>query len=340
MRLLLILLILYVNLSFSKEAVVNVINPKYREVPIYYEANANLKADISVNLKPEVSGRITDLLIKEGDSVTKGQVLAKIESEDYNYQYQAQKFTVERLNEIYNYNLSVFKRKEFLYKKGLISQDEYLLAKSNMETSYNELMAAKQQLNQLETQLKRTIIKAPFNSVVDKKFINVGDYVTPATNLFYLIDPKSIKVVFYLPQRFVKSLKLGENVNVDIQDVGKFTAKISYISYSLTPENLLEVKADIPFNKLFKEGMYAKVKVLEKKIKAFIVPERAVFMKDTENYVLKVENGKTKKVKVNIIDQLKGFLIVEGDLKESDNIVVDAPFNIQEGMKVKIGEKL
>ncbi len=340
MRLIFLIPFLVFYFSFAKEYVVNVINPKSKVVPIYYTANAVLKADIFVNLKPEVSGRILEIFVKEGDKVKKGQILAKIETQQYDYRYKAQLFTVKKLEEIYNYNKSIFKKKEFLYKKGLISEDEYLLAKKNLETSYNDLMAAKQQLKDIEKQLKETNIKAPFDGILDKKFINIGDYVTPATNLFYLLDPNSINAVFYLPQRFIKNLKLGKRVDIFIEGIGKIKGKISYISYSLTPENLIEVKADLPATNLFKDGMYAKVKIVEKNIKAFVLPEKAVFMKGDENYVLKVENGKTKKVKVIIVDQKSEFLIVKGNLKENDNIVFEAPFGIKEGMKVKIGKKL
>ena len=339
MRILILLLFIF-SISYSKEYVVNVINPKLEKIHIYYKTNAVLKADISVNLRPEISGRVLNIYVKEGEKVKKGQILAKIETERYSYQYKAQEFTVKKLEEIYNYNLSVFKRKEFLYKKGLISEDEYLLAQKNLKASYNDLMAAKNQLKEMQRQLKETQIKAPFDGILDKRFINVGDYVNPSTNLFYILDPKSIKAVFYLPQRFVKIVKLGDILDINVQSLGNFKGKISYISYSLTPENLIEIKADLPQNNIFKEGMYAKVKVLEKEVQAFVLPEKSVFMKDKENYVLKVENGKTKKVKVDIIDQRPGFLIVKGNLKENDNVVFEAPFGIKEGMKVKIGKKL
>lgn len=332
------MLLFLISISYAKEALVNVITLKKEKIPIYYETNAVLKADRYVNLKPLVSGRITKIYVNEGDKVKKGQILAKIEKDEYNFQYNQQLHQVKKLEEIYKYNLSVYKKNKFLYEKQLISEDQFLLAKRNLETSLEDLKSAQEQLKKLEKNLKETDLRAPFNGILDKKFVNEGDIVNQSTNIFYIVDPKSLKVVFYLPQRFVKIIRLRDKVKVNIPSIDSFEGKISYISFSFNNENMIKVKADIKQNPLLKEGLYGKVKIKEKDIEGFLIPEKAVHFEENGAYVLIIQNGKAKKVDIEIVGKKGSKLIATGDLKSGDKVILEAPFGIQERVKVKIEE--
>jgi len=335
-----ILTLIFIYISYGKEISVDVVKVKKTTTSVYYKTDGKVVADKSVKVKPLISGRIINIYIKEGQKVKKGDILAKIETDSYNFQYNSQLYTVKKLEEIYNYNKSIFEKKQFLYKKGLISEEEFLLAKRNFETSKDDLKSAKERLKELEKNLKETDIKAPFDGIVDKKYISEGDYITPATNLFYILDPKSFKFVFYLPQRFIKTVKLGKIVYINIENIGNFKGKIEYISYSLTNENMIKIKASLKETPYLREGLYGTVKVKEKEVKGFIVPERTVFLKGKETYVLKVENNKTKKVDIKIIGQKKGYFIVKGNIKDNDLIILNAPFGIKENLPVKVEEVL
>ncbi len=333
--------LLLFSVSFANSIVVDVIKPKLKNVIIYYSTVGQIKADTFVYLKPEVNGRITQINVEEGDRVKKGQILARIERDNYQYQYESQMYNVKKLQEIYSYKKSLYEKKQFLYKKGLISEDDFLRAKNNMKIALNELLSAQQRLKELKKRLKETDIKSPINGILDRKYVNPGDLVTQTTKLFYIIDPSSLKATFYLPQRFFNKLKLKEKVLLYIEGFGITEGKISYISYSLSRDNLLKIKADLKKElKNLKDGLFIKVKVREKELKAFILPEKAVFMKGSDTYVLKVVNGITKKVKVKIVEQKPGYLIVKGNLSDKDLIVVSAPFGIKENEKVKIGRVL
>ncbi len=331
-----VLLLFYV--SYAQKIPVAVIKIKKTTINQYYKTNGIIKSDKSVYIKPETSGKILQIFVKEGSFVKKGQPLVSIESDKYDYQVLSQEYLVKKLKSIYTYKKNLFEKKKILYEKQLISEDEFNLAKLDMETSLQDLMSATEKLKELKRLQKETIVKAPFDAVIDKKFISEGDLVNSNTKLFYLVDLTELKVRFDLPQRFLNKISIGDKIEIYIEGAGKFIAEITYISSSLSENSLIHYKAQIKEKNNLKENMYAVVKILENKIKGFKIPEKAVYMQKEESFVYVVENEKIVKRKVKIISQDFGYLIVKGQLKDGDMVVVSAPFGIKEGRQVYIEE--
>jgi len=325
---------LVVFFEFSKAIEVKVFTPKKEKIKIYYKVDGRTVADKKVELKPEVSGTVKEIPVKEGQSVKKGQILLKIENTSLVYRYQRQKFLLQKQKETLRYLQFLYERKKILFDKQLISEDEFRLAEKNYTTAKNDLKALEKELQDIKYQLQKTTVKAPFDAVLDKRYTNEGDFVTSATKLFYLYDPKSILITFFLPQRFINKVNKGQKVEFTLNKK-RYTAEIVYISNSLTPESLIQIKAR-PLDVKFKfENLFLKVNFVEKQLYGYKIPEMAVHMKKSDVFVYVVKNGVVEKKPINVLSQQYGYIITDTQFEKGEKVVLEAPFDIKEGAKVE-----
>ncbi|MEJ5172213.1 MAG: efflux RND transporter periplasmic adaptor subunit [Hydrogenothermaceae bacterium] len=317
---------------------VKVVTPKEEELNIYYTANTTLQAKISATLKPQVSGRVIKLFVEEGSFVKAGQSLAMIEPDKEDYQIESQMAVVNQLESIYLNKKSIYERRKQLYERELIAKEEVDNAKTDMEVALNQLNSAKAVLKEYNRQKRETVIKAPFDGFLDKRMINVGDYVDTQTQAFYILKLNPLWAVFQLPQSYLKSIKLGDSIDIDIDGIGTVKGKIDYISSSLNENNLLVVKALIENRDgKLRENMYGKAKIVVEKKKGYKLPEQVVGLMGNDSFVYTVSpDSKVKKVIVGVLSQEPGFVYITADLKPEDKVIVSNLMNIKDGMTVKV----
>ncbi|MEZ0323306.1 MAG: efflux RND transporter periplasmic adaptor subunit [Hydrogenothermaceae bacterium] len=318
--------------------VVKVITPNEEIIPIFYTANATLQAKTSATLKPQVSGRVIKLFVEEGSFVKAGQSLAMIEPDKEDYQIESQMAVINQLESSYLNKKAIYERRKQLYEKELIAKEELDNAKTDMEVALNQLNSAKAVLKEYQRQKRETLIKAPFDGFLDKRMINIGDYVDTQTQAFYILKLNPLWAVFQLPQQYVKNIKVGDVIDIDIDGIGTVKGKIDYISSSLNENNLLVVRALIE-NKdgKLRENMYGKAKIIIDKKKGYKLPEEVVQLMGNDSFIYIVSpEFKAKKVLVNVLYQEPGYVYITADLKPDDKVIVSNLMNVKEGMQVKV----
>jgi RND family efflux transporter MFP subunit len=145
------------------------------------------------NVASEGSGKLTELLVKEGDQVSKGQVIAKLDDELISLQIENAKLNISQLK---NDNA----RFANLRKEQAVSSMEA----EKMELA---LKTAEVQLKQLQKQLRGAKVLAPFSGVVTKKMADLGSMVMPGTPIVELTDISQLKLTISVPERDVLSSK-------------------------------------------------------------------------------------------------------------------------------------
>src|SRR6476620_747929 len=167
----------------------------------------------TTEIRPEISGRIVELNIPEGRSVSKGTVLARLFDGDL--QAQLKKLEVQ---------LSISEKtserqKELLSING-ISQQEFDLS----ELQVNNLRA---DIQLVKVDIERTRIRAPFDGQVGLKNISLGAYVTPSNVLTTISQVNTLKLEFTVPEKYSEEMKTGKQVNFRISGNDKiFTASV------------------------------------------------------------------------------------------------------------------
>lgn len=316
---------------------VKVMIPTKEQIPMYYVANAVLQAKTSAHLKPEVSGRVEKLYVEEGSFVKAGQLLALIQPEKEQYQIESQLAVINQLEANYLNKKEIYERRKQLYERDLIAKEEVDNAKTDMEVALNQLNSAKATLKEYARQKNETVIKAPFDGIVDKRYVSVGDYVDSQKEMFYVLKLNPMWAVFELPQEYIKNLKTGQEVEVDVDGVGVLKGKVDYISSSLNENNLIVVKVLLDNkNGLLKENMFAKVKIETGKAEGYKLPEDAVQLSGNENFVYVVENSKAKPVLVKVIKQEFGYVYITGNISPEDKVIVSNFMNVKPGSTVKV----
>lgn len=169
-----------------------------QEVADGIRAVGSLMPNEEVDIASEVSGKVTEILFKEGAPVQKGEVLVKINDDDLQAQLKRYQFQEKTLKE----NVE---RQRILFDKEAISQQAY----DEVVTQYNMLLADIELLN---VKIDKTRIRAPFAGTVGFRYISDGSYIQPGTRIARLVDYGTLKVEFSIPEKYISLPFIGKTV--------------------------------------------------------------------------------------------------------------------------------
>ena len=190
-------------------------------------SSGELKAKRSVNVSPEKSGLLEELFVKEGERVTKGQLIAKMKSGDYFY----------RLNELkadYEKQKAAYQRRKNLFVQGAISADDH-------DEYLNRYLTSQARLKQREVEGNELNILAPFDGVITTRYAEPGAFVTPTTGASSNAGSTSasivelsegLEVIAKVPESDIGRIRIDQvaNVRVDAYPDKRFKARVSEIA--------------------------------------------------------------------------------------------------------------
>jgi RND family efflux transporter MFP subunit len=284
------------------------------------EIQANIKTRQNLDLYPEFVGKLNRVFIKEGQSVKKGALLAKIDDAGLQEQLDQIKLQLDLAK-------TTFERTERLWNQKIGSEMMYLEAKTRFE-------GQKKKLDQMKRQLAKTKIYAPFNGTIDQIFSNEGANVAPGiTPILRIVNLNKMYVEADVPENYLTSITKGSKARVQIPVLGKSQSTlIRQIGNYIRPSNRtfrVEASLENP-NKEIKPNLNAKLSIIDYiNPEAIMVPRRAVRSNSQgQNYVFILSNpegenkfiaskqfvqlGKTKNEMIEIIKGVsKGDLLID-----------------------------
>ena len=221
---------------------------KTENVSLDFVSNGNFEPVQELKFSAEKSGKITSVLVKEGDFVSVGQTLAIVRSDVINVNAQ-------NANAVYQNAVSDYNRFENAFKTGGVTKQQLDQAKLAM-------VNAKSQLTQANINVGDTRIKAPISGFINKKYIEVGSIITgmPATELFDIVNVSKLKLKVTVNESQVASLKVGSSIKVtaSVYPDKTFSGKITFIASKADESLNFPVEIEITNNasKDLKAGMY------------------------------------------------------------------------------------
>lgn len=299
----------------------------------YVEVQGNVETDQNVVLNGEFSGILTQIFVKEGQKVSKGQRLAKIDDGGLSSQV-AQQETQLALSK------TTFERQERLWDQKIGSEIQFLQAKTNFE-------AAQDATKQLRTQLSKTIITAPFSGVVDDIIADLGQVVSPGqTPIIRLVNLSDMYVKASIPENYLKSIKVGTEVKVRLASLNEeYTGTIRQVSNFINPNNRsFDIKITVP-NKdgALKPNLIATVKVNDYTSEESITVPENILQENAEGetvaYLYKPVNdsiGEAKRVNLEIGKSYENRVEIKSGLKNGDTIILEGAKSLRDGQKVTI----
>ncbi|MEN5082114.1 efflux RND transporter periplasmic adaptor subunit [Bosea sp. TWI1241] len=294
------------------------------------EALGTLAADESVVIAPEIAGRVTALGFKEGDRVKKDQPLVMLDTAILDAELAQAKADVSLARDTYERNTS-------LVKRGAGTQVA-------LEQATAQLASQEARLQLAQAKLAFATIKAPFNGVVGLRSVGVGDFVSVGKPLITLTNIDPIKVDFRVPEIFLTRVRTGQQIQLRVDAIPDrpFTGTVFAIDPVVDVNGrAVRLRATVPNGDLvLRPGLFARVTVVvDQRHEALLVPETAVVPDGMSKVVFVVEDGKARRVQVELGKRLPGKVEVVKGLKPGMQIVTAGQMRLRDGSTVSIKEK-
>ncbi len=301
----------------------------------YIEIQGNVETKQNVIVYPEYQGTLTRVFVKEGDRVSKGQTLARIDDGGLSSQ-------VSQLEVQAQLAKTTFERQQRLWEQKIGSEIQYLQAKTNYESAQNAV-------NQLKSQLAKTAVRAPFSGVIDDVITDQGTVVAPGQGIFRIVNLKDMYIKASVPERYLSTVSKGKDVTVEIPMIGEtIDTKVRQTGNYINPNNRsFTIEVDVP-NKsgTVKPNLTARVRINDyTNEEALLVPLNVISENaEGKQYVYTVSKDSTNTSKNAIAtrqfittgktqgDQIE---VVSG-LKTGDAIIVEGARSVKDGQEVKI----
>ena len=286
------------------------------------EVNGSALSEEMIELRPEISGRLILLNIPDGVTVTKGTILAKINDAELQAQMEQQKVqldiatkTEQRLNKLLAVN-------------G-VNQAEYDVALSQV----NNINA---NINVLNAQIDKTVIKAPFNGKLGLRMVSLGAYVTPQTVLGTLQQTDNVKIDFTVPESYANLVAVGNEVNIQTNSSDeKLIAVVSAIEPQInTATRNLKIRALLKSGNV-RPGAFIKV-MLNKEEQSIVVPSNAIIPDAFSNQVVVIKDNKA--VFVNVETGIRNADVIQllSGVNPGDSIAVSGILFVRPNTEVKV----
>ncbi|MDZ7652685.1 MAG: efflux RND transporter periplasmic adaptor subunit [Burkholderiaceae bacterium] len=291
------------------------------------QAVGTMRANQSVVLRPEVTGRVAAIGFRDGQYVKKGQLLVGLDAALNEAEVAQAKAELE----LANANL---KRTADLASKNFVSSSAQDTAESNVT-----VLAARLQL--AEARLARMRIVAPFDGVVGLRAISIGDVVKDGTDLVNVEDIGRLKVDFRLPERTFTQLKVGQAVEVSTDAVPGllYKGRVDAINPRIeSGGRSLEVRAELPnTDGKLRPGMFARVRVIVgDRAEALLVPEEAIVPQGDKFFVFRVVDDKAQRVPVKLGVRRDGQVELLDNIKAGDRVVTAGVRVQRDGQPVRV----
>ena len=303
--------------------------------------SGSLDPEWQAEVAPKVDGRVEKVFVKEGDKVTKGQVLATLEQVDTDAEVlKARGEYIEAKTNLRKATRDL-ERYEKLFQAGAVSEqvvDDYRFARENAEA---QLDAALGNLRGKESSLSGTKIIAPADGIVAKRYFQEGYYAKAGTPLFAIADISTLKTVINIPEGQIAGVAVGNEAKIILpafanrEIIGKIT---SIAPVADLPAHTFSTEVSVDNPEGLRAGVFASVKLAaEPRANVLTIPVHAIVMRDDQKtvYVVDEENKVNRRVLAIGYFNEEYAEVVSG-LEEKDMIVTRGQNKLREGSKIKV----
>lgn len=298
----------------------------------FLELQGNVATKQNLVLTPEMSGILTKVLVKEGQNVSKGQLLATID--DGGMSQQRAQLTIQ-----VDLAKTTFERQKRLWDQKIGSEMQYLQSKSNYESQLSAL-------NQINKQLAKTRITAPFSGVIDDVITEAGNVVAPGQSpIVRIVNLSDMYIEVDVPERYLANVTKDAKVNVNFPVLNEnITTKVRQTGSFINPANrTFKVEIGLPDSKLdIKPNLTAKLKINDYTNKSALLIPQSIISENAsgEQYIYLLKDKKddkaTAKQVIITTGKTQGDVIeVLSGIKDNDEIILEGARSVKDGQKVK-----
>jgi RND family efflux transporter MFP subunit len=282
--------------------------------------------------------KVTELLVDEGDVVTAGQVLARLDNRVVAAQLRAQEARVAEARAAVTVAENALKRAQELVARGVISAATLEDRTSASQTAAARLTAAAATRDELATRLTQTNIIAPAAGRISSRTILIGDVVSPGAEAFRLIRDDRLELDAQLPETVLGGIAPGQGVRVIHESVSPIAAEVRAIAPTVDPKSRLGVvHIALPVDSGLRVGMYARAEITlaEKALPA--LPESAIVWREDKPIVFVVNpDGLIAEREVVIGTRQDGWVEIRDGLAATQPVVSVGAGFLHDGDRVRV----
>ncbi|HJO93121.1 MAG TPA: efflux RND transporter periplasmic adaptor subunit [Victivallales bacterium] len=339
-----------INNTNTKSIPVNTAAVIEKSIPIYIDSFGNLSADSTVDIKTQVSGKLIKTYFDSGESVKRGTLLAEIDPETYQTQYDYDR--AQLTNAVADYNLKKYyvQKNQKIASSGALAAQNYEKMKADLEMSAANVKIYQAKVKMDKINLQYCKIYSPLTGVIGLSSVSAGNVVAVNETLLNIKSINPLWVDFTLPSKNLDRLKKAISNNklkvyITVHSLDKYgnatvnkiyEGSLNYLNNTTNKTaSTISLSAEIPNEKLnLLPGEYVNVRVILGEEKgALLIPVSAVKVGPGGKYVYIVEqNNIVKQVYVTTGDRYdNNILVIKGNVKAGDKIVTVGQQNLYPG---------
>ncbi|MFJ1380410.1 efflux RND transporter periplasmic adaptor subunit [Capnocytophaga canimorsus] len=315
----------------SAQVLVSLLEVKDTLFNHFLELQGTIKTTQNITLNAEFGGVLERVHVQKGQNVQKGQLLASIQDGGISQQLAQLKIQTELAK-------TTFERQSRLWENKIGSEIQYLQAKSAYETQQSAV-------EQMQKQVAKANIYAPFSGVIDDVITDVGTVVAPGMPVLRLVNLSDMYLESEVPEQYIANVKKGSQAKVDISVLGEqLDTKISQVSNFINPANRsFKVEIRLPNkNNAIKPNMTARLQVNDYQNKEAILLPTDIISENAqgEQYVFLAKKGDNenqyvaKRVVISTGKTQNGFTEILSGIQKGDKVIREGARSVQEGQRV------
>lgn len=329
------------KMSQSRSIAVVTAHPVRRTIVPQLHFSGSLDPEWQAQVAAKVDGRLEKVYVHEGDRVEKGQVLAILEQMDTDANLLSAKGSFLDAQTSLRKAETDLARYEKLYATGAVSQqvvDDYRFARDNAAA---KLEAARGSLQGMESKAAGTVVTAPADGIVAKRFYQEGYYAKAGTPLFAIADISMLKTTIHIPEGQVTGVKVGNEADIALPAYPgkKLVGKITRIApVADLPAHTFAAEVSVDNSEGLLAGVYANVSLIgEPREQVLTIPMHAIVMRDDQQtvFVADAQGVVQRRVLALGYSDDKVAEVLSG-LDEQDTIVVEGHNKLREGSRINL----
>ncbi len=288
-------------------------------------ASGQVEAMQSIELRSDIEGRISRILVQEGREVSRGTPLFKVDDAEL----KAEVARAEAERDLARQSLS--RTRDLLGQKAS--------SQSELERAEATSRSTAAQYDLLKVRLDRTVVRAPFSGVQGERYVSLGDYVTTATPLATLQTVSPQRAAFQVPERYADQLRLGQQVTFRVAALPgrEFTGRVDFVDPVVQlPGRTIMVKAQVPNpRRELQSGMFIEARLATAvRPKAVVIPEDAILPLQGATFVWVAVDGKASRRPVELGVRTPGFVEATSGVEAGEQVVVAGQERLSDGAPV------
>ena len=291
-----------------------------------YTASGTVKGIEEVPYVATASGEVVVVNAKNGEFVNAGKVIISIDN-------QSSRSSVLSASASYNEARINFEKYSQLYSKRLVTETEYLSAKTAMDS-------ARANLDLANDNNSKSVIKTNISGTIANLKLEKHQHVSTEEALFTVVNESEMKLELGVSPKIIEKIKVGTEAKVKIdelngEEISGTVYEVASTASSSTRQFIVKIKIPNPDKKL-RSGMYGTVSINTGQEDGIIIPKKAIVIRGVQQIVYVVKNGKSVAIPIKISNQNDTYAAVTGEgLNVGSELVIDGQNVLQADEKVR-----